>query len=236
MVQQDESTEVRKTAVLFISKNLKEDPKIQYLLLEWEQQSQCSYVRAASVSSLARYFKEQPEVYPLLINRVQTDEAPTVRKAAVYALAQYFKEEPETYSLLIDRVRQDQSVCLAAISVLAKYFQEKPETLPLFVERLRQDERYYVRSTALKAIAYTQAPTPQTFDLLCDVARHDPFVREYDTHTNPRQTALELLLDRFPNKLLETVILLRDRAQNDPDEKLQNWAQEKLSELDTKSA
>ncbi|MBO9999520.1 MAG: hypothetical protein J7641_11025 [Cyanobacteria bacterium SID2] len=61
------------------------------------------------------------------------------------------------------------------------------------------------------------------------MARHDPFIREDDLHVNPRQTALEALLEFFADQS-ETLQLLNDRAENDPDEQLRYWAKEKLSE------
>ncbi|WP_017659988.1 HEAT repeat domain-containing protein [Baaleninema simplex] len=233
-VRQDEHSDVRGAAVSALGEHFKNE-ETRSLLVEWVRRDEDFEVRRAAVYALGEHFKDE-ETRSLLVERVRQDEHSDVRRAAVSALAAHFEDE-ETRSLLLEWVRQDEhsDVRRAAVSALAAHFEDE-ETRSLLLERVRRDEHSDVRSTALKAIAYTQAPTPQTFDLLCDVARHDPFVREYDTHTNPRQTALELLLDRFPNKLLETVILLRDRAQNDPDEKLQNWAQEKLSELDTKSA
>ncbi|MDC0835333.1 HEAT repeat domain-containing protein [Geitlerinema sp. CS-897] len=212
----------------------------QSLLFDWMQNDKSSEVRAAAVSALAKHFKDE-NTESLLLDRVREDANSNVRGAAVAALAEHFKGEA-THSQIVEWAKQDprSDVRQAAVSALARYFKNDPETQSLLAERVRQDSDAEVRLVVLKAILTTIAPIEpqytQTFELLCDVAHNDPFVREDDLHINPRQTALELLLDRFPNKLLETVILLRDRAENDPDEKLRHWAQEKLSELDTKSA
>jgi hypothetical protein len=44
---------------------------------------------------------------------------------------------------------------------------------------------------------------------------------------NPRQNALEALLINYPTHS-KTIELLRDRAANDSDEQLREWAQEQL--------
>jgi hypothetical protein len=63
-----------------------------------------------------------------------------------------------------------------------------------------------------------------------DRTLNDPFEREYDWQDNPRQVALKVLVQQYPDhpKILE---LLRDRAQNDNDEQLREWATEQLAKL-----
>jgi hypothetical protein len=65
------------------------------------------------------------------------------------------------------------------------------------------------------------------FDLLCQVVTQDPYQRKKDWQNNPRQTALDGLLTNYPTHP-KTLELLRDRAANDPDEQLREWAQEQL--------
>ena len=57
------------------------------------------------------------------------------------------------------------------------------------------------------------------------------FEREHDFQDNPRQVTLATMIDLYPDRT-ETLELVRDRAQNDRDQKLREFAQEKLAELE----
>jgi hypothetical protein len=52
----------------------------------------------------------------------------------------------------------------------------------------------------------------------------------HDFQTNPRQNSLEILLKYYPDHP-KTLELLRDRAQNDNDEQLREWATKQLEKL-----
>ncbi len=58
----------------------------------------------------------------------------------------------------------------------------------------------------------------------------DPFNRKYDFQINPRQIALKALLTHYSTHP-KTLELLRDRAANDPDKQLRQWAEEQLSRI-----
>ncbi len=59
---------------------------------------------------------------------------------------------------------------------------------------------------------------------LCAV--NDPFERKQDY---PRRIALEIIIKQFPQHD-QTLPLLRDRTENDPDEQVREFAQEKLKQ------
>jgi hypothetical protein len=48
---------------------------------------------------------------------------------------------------------------------------------------------------------------------------------------NPRQTALEAIIKQRPYSP-QTLSLLRERAENEPDEKVREFAQKKLEQLE----
>ena len=73
---------------------------------------------------------------------------------------------------------------------------------------------------------------PELFEFLENIALNDPFKRKYREHnieTNPRQTALEDLLENFGDNP-KTLEILNQVALNDADEQLREFAQEKLKE------
>ena len=65
------------------------------------------------------------------------------------------------------------------------------------------------------------------FELFCDRAINDPFKRQEYWKGNPRQLALEAIVKQRPDHP-QTLELLRDRAENDPDERVRNFARRKL--------
>jgi len=64
-----------------------------------------------------------------------------------------------------------------------------------------------------------------------DIAINHPFERKSKFQDNPRQTALGILLKQYPDRP-KTLEILRDRFANDPDEKVRQFAQKKLTQLE----
>ena len=98
-------------------------------------------------------------------------------------------------------------------------------------ERARTDDDWTVRSAAVQELARGWKDDPELFELLCDVAINHPFERQYDFQDNPRQVALAATIELYPDRT-ETLELVRDRAQNDGDQQLREFAQQKLVELE----
>ncbi len=69
------------------------------------------------------------------------------------------------------------------------------------------------------------------FEFLCDRALNDPFERKKDSEDNPRQLALEIIIKQYPDHP-QTLPLLQDRAENDSDKKVREFANKKLAELE----
>jgi hypothetical protein len=68
------------------------------------------------------------------------------------------------------------------------------------------------------------------FEFLCDRALNDPFEHKKGSEDNPRQLALEIIIKQYPDHP-QTLPLLQDRAENDPDEKVREFAKKKLAEF-----
>lgn len=66
-------------------------------------------------------------------------------------------------------------------------------------------------------------------EFLCDRAVNDPFKRVLYWQTNPRLAVLEAITDHY-HDYPQTILLLRDRADNDPDEKVREFAKNQLRE------
>jgi hypothetical protein len=90
-----------------------------------------------------------------------------------------------------------------------------------------------VRRAAVQELARRWKNESGIFESLCDVAINDPFDREENWQDNPRQTALAAIIELYADRP-QTLELVRDRAQNDRDQKLREFAQEKLVKLEGK--
>ena len=132
------------------------------------------------------------------------------------------------------------SIRYSAIQTLARNFKADSDILDCLKQCIQFDECWNVRCKALKELANSCKDNPSLFEFFSDIAANDPFkptvcedeLAEY-LETNPRQTALEAILENYPNHP-KTLPLLRDRAENDPDENLREFAQKKLQEWDNK--
>lgn len=100
-------------------------------------------------------------------------------------------------------------------------------------QRAQTDDEGYVRSAAVQALARNYKHEVGVLGLFCNVAVNDPFQPSKEKLimrsiiTNPRQTALEVILKHYPN-YPQILPLLSDRSENDPDENLRKWAKSKL--------
>ncbi|MEG4628839.1 HEAT repeat domain-containing protein, partial [Microcoleus sp. AR_TQ3_B6] len=110
---------------------------------------------------------------------------------------------------------------------------DDPETLPILQQLAQSDDDSDVRQAAVQQLAWGWKDDPELFELLCDVAINDPFDREDEWQYNPRQAALAATIELYPDRP-QTLELVRDRAQNDSDETLRKFAQEKVTQLEGK--
>ena len=86
-----------------------------------------------------------------------------------------------------------------------------------------------MRCAAIEALAKYFRNQPELFKIYYNCVVNDPFERKQDNETNPRRVALEIIIKQFPQHP-QTLPLLRDRAENDPDEEVREFAQQKLKE------
>jgi hypothetical protein len=149
----------------------------------------------------------------------------------VVALAKGWQNDSETLFWLktCAQLDKDGAVRSVAVAVLAHRWQNDPETLLRLQNCVVVDEDWAVRHIGLHELASRWKDKPGMFKFLCDRAVSDPFVREEDWQPNPRQTALEAIIEHYPDHP-QTLPLLHDRAENDPDKQVREFAKEKLQE------
>ncbi|MDZ8240666.1 MAG: HEAT repeat domain-containing protein [Nostoc sp. ChiQUE01a] len=226
---------IRCVAVQELANHFKDDPETKSFLKERTTQDDHKDVRRTAIQELVKNFKDDPETKSFLKERTTQDEHADVRRTAVQELANHFKDDPETKSILKERATQDdhEDVRGAAVAELANHFKDDPETKSILKERATQDDHENVRRAAVAELANHFKYQLELFEIYHNCAVNDPFKNSDNPFfdSNPRYIALEIIIKQFPQHD-QTLPLLRDRANNDPDEQVREFAQKKLAELE----
>jgi len=182
---------------------------------------------------LVQGWKDDPETLPLLKERVQLDEDGYVREGAVQELARSWKDDLEILPWLKKQGRWDKrlNVRIAVVRELARGRKDDPETLSWLKDCARSDEDSDVRQAVVWELVHGWKDDSDTFSFFLEVATQDPFRRAYKFERNPRKIAIKGLLKTAPENSL-VIDLLRDRAANDSDDLLREWATEQLAKID----
>jgi hypothetical protein len=143
--------------------------------------------------------------------------------------------------ILVEIANSDESspVRWGAVRAIAEMWRDDPIVLPLLQKWTYSDEGSDVRAVAISLINKYFPKAAKVFETLCNVVENDPFQRDESADeiidsvytANPRKRSLEALCIYYPTHP-KTLELLRDRAENDPDEQLRQWAQEQLQRME----
>ncbi|NEP82733.1 MAG: HEAT repeat domain-containing protein, partial [Okeania sp. SIO3B3] len=165
--------------------------------------------------------------------RAVSDDNWQVRREALEQIVTGWKNEEGILELLKQRAVSDDNwqVRREALEQIVTGWKNEEGILELLKQRAVSDDNEDVRLEALEQIATGWKNGPGILELFYRIAINDPFQREEDFQDNPRQTALEAIVKHYPDHL-QTLPLLQDRAENDPDEKLRKWAKKKLQQLE----
>ncbi|WP_251956357.1 HEAT repeat domain-containing protein [Nostoc commune] len=229
----DKSRDVRCAAIEALASNFKDEPDTCSILKDCATIDNDRNVRRAAIQALASNFKDEPGICSIFKDLATADKSGDVRRAAIQALASNFKDEPDTCSILKDLATADKSgnVRRAAIQTLASNFKDEPDTHSFLKERATADDDGDVRRAAIQTLAKHFRNQPELFEIYYNCAVNDSFEGSHDpwSHPNPRRIALEVIIKQFPQHP-QTLPLLRDKAENDPDEQVRNFAQQKLKQ------
>ena len=233
--QSENNLDVVSSGVQEIAQGWKDDPATLPNLKQRAQSDDDWTVRLSALQELVRAWKDDPETLPILKQLAQYDDDSAVRLSALQELAWGWKDDPETLPWLKQLAQSEdkRDVRQAAVQALARGWKDDPETLPWLKQLAQSDDDANVRRAAVQELARGWRNESGIFELLGDVAIHDPFDRDEDWQDNPRQAALAATIELYPDRP-ETLELVRDRAQNDRDQKLREFAQEKLTQLEGK--
>ncbi|MEG4628836.1 HEAT repeat domain-containing protein [Microcoleus sp. AR_TQ3_B6] len=233
--QSENNSDVVISGVQEIAPGWKDDPDTLPNIKQRAQYDDDWTVRLSALQELVRAWKDDPETLPILKQLAQYDDDSAVRLSALQELVWGWKNDSETLPWLKQLAQSEDNwdVRRAAVQEIAREWKDDPETLPWLKQRAQSDDDANVRRAAVQELARGWKDESGIFELLGDVAIHDPFDREDEWQDNPRQAALAATIELYADRP-ETLELVRDRAQNDRDPKLREFAQEKLTQLEGK--
>ena len=221
----DDSGLVRLKAFREIVRGYKDNPDVLTFIKQAVSPNDASWVLYTVVQKIAKRLKDEPDTLPFLKQVATSNDELLTRCRALEEIAKGWKDEPDTLPFLKQAATSDdnESVRYGALQEIAKGWKDEPDTLPFLKQAATSDDNWSVRSTALEEIAEGWKDEPWLRAFLSNIAINDPFKREKEEQSNPRQTALEFLVKQYPNHP-QTLELLKDRAENDNDEQLREYA------------
>ncbi|NEQ75319.1 MAG: NACHT domain-containing protein [Okeania sp. SIO2C9] len=216
----------------------KRDPETLLIIKQIAQFDSDEYLREEAMEQLATGWKHYPETLPILKQLAQSDDDSNVRQKAVEHLATLGKNNPETLPLLkqLAQSDDDSNIRLEAVQQIAKGWRPDPEMFELFRNCALNDPfqpEYDLKDRPRKFVPVISSSIKYRpfYDDLDDLIR-DRLRNEFQTiEDNPRQIALKAIVKHYPEHP-QTLPLLKDRAENDPDEQLREWAKKKLQRLE----
>lgn len=229
---------VRSGAVNALAFHAAKDPRTLSLMIDRAINDDHEDVRYAAVERLAEHFKNDLKTLPLLLDRAVKDKHHNVRRAAILSLAKNYNNEKSIMPLLCDRAVNEPFafVRAAALSSLCRYFRDDPKTLALLRDRMVNDVEPYARKEALLLLLKYFRNNPCAFRLLYDLGMKDKSPLPDDKKESDsyfyyvRELAILALAYYFPTDP-DTILVLEDRAKNDPTPWLRERAKELLEEL-----
>ncbi|MHC5598253.1 MAG: NACHT domain-containing protein [Nostoc sp.] len=231
----DDNRTVRGTAVEALAEHFREDPDTKTILKDRATKDDDNDVRRVAVEALAEHFRDDPNTKTWLKDRATKDDDNDVRGVAVWALAEHFRDDPDTKTWLKDRAtKDDNDVRGAAVRALAEHFRDDPDTKTILKDRATKDDNWAVRGAAVEALGKHFRYQADLFEIYYNCAVNDSFKRESNRQDNPRHVALEIIIKQFPQHP-QTLTLLRDRAENDPDEQVREFAQKNPQRVNQKT-
>jgi hypothetical protein len=232
----DDDLMVKQDAVEAIATTWKDAPDTLILLKAVAQSDDpVGYVQARAVQALAENWKDDPGTMPLLMTLAQSDEGGNVGEAAMRGLTQGWKDDPNLLPLL-KSLAQSAKHCRVREAAMRGWVQRcksDPDILPFLEKVAHSNDHWHVRAAAVEELARGWKYEHGMFEFLCDRAINDPYPLEDEENRtpNPRQIALEAIVEQYPDHP-QTLNLCKDRAENDPDEKVREFAREKLEQLE----
>ncbi len=217
-------------AISAIANTWKDSPETLPWLKQIVNHTSSWQVCQSVIDELVKEWLNEPEFILNIKKQAKYGDDWLVRIGAVQQLAKKGKKDIENLLVLKSCAEEDSNLNVrrVAIHAIGNWSQNNHENLSILKKSAKLDSAYQVRRAAILEIGENFIDESETFDFLHDCAINDSCdCKLY--WLNPRQIALEIILKYYPNHP-QTLPLLQDRADNDPDEQLREWLKKVMSE------
>ncbi|MEH2241934.1 NACHT domain-containing protein [Nostoc sp.] len=231
LASNDKQGYVRQIVVKEIAQGWKDNPEALHWLTEYTRFDHMgnhnSNVACEALRELARSFKDDTNTKAFLEKHATSNENYSdLPNEAVRELARGWKDDPDTLTFLKELATKNSNsfVQCVAVQELVYGWKENPDTLSFLKQLATSDKSSIdVQRSAVQELARAFNNEPGMFEFLRVIAVTQP------SNNLSRTVVLKIIIKQFPQHP-QTLPLLCDRAENDPDEQVREFAQKKLKQ------
>jgi energy-coupling factor transporter ATP-binding protein EcfA2 len=240
LAQSSDNRQLQAIAVRELAQGWKDDPQTLSMLKSLAQSSDNRQLQAIAVRELAQGWKDDPQTLSMLKSLAQCSDNLQLQAIAVRELAQGWKDNLEIRLILETLAQSDDERIhkITLVEELARGWKDDLKTLTVLKTCVQLEKNYLLRNSLRETVMHELIQgwqvSPEIYNFLYNCAVDNSFKSfnfSTSSYYNPRQTALETIIKQYFN-YPQTLPLLRDRAENDPDEQVREFAQKKLAELE----
>ncbi|NEQ70544.1 MAG: NACHT domain-containing protein [Symploca sp. SIO2D2] len=229
ILEQEQDSSVRQAAIKALARGWKDDPDTLQMLKSILEQEQDSSVRSAAIERLVWDWKNDPDILPMLKLILEQEQELPISSIAIVGLAWGWKNNSEVISILKSMLKQqDPYIRKTAIQELADGWKDDSETLTILQTfAQKEDQPLIVRYAAVKKLAINCHHILEVEEILFNIAFKEFPQQEEPDWRNPHIAAIKAICYLYPDNP-KTITLLSDRAINDSNEEIREWAKNRL--------
>ncbi|MBW4611070.1 MAG: HEAT repeat domain-containing protein [Hassallia sp. WJT32-NPBG1] len=227
---------VQATALQELARGWKDDPDTLPMLKTLLSSSN-NFVQVTALQELTRGWKDDPDTLPMLKTLLSSSNN-FVQVTALQELTRGWKDDSDTLPMLKAlALSNDKNINkTVVIEELARGWKDDPDILSILKTCSESENRGLfkdsLRDTLMQELIQGWQPNSDIYDFVYNCANDNSFKPfNLNDDYNARQVALKAIIEQYPQHP-QTLPLLRDKAENDVDEQVREFAQSKLAELD----
>ncbi|MBD2180818.1 HEAT repeat domain-containing protein [Planktothrix sp. FACHB-1375] len=234
IIQFDKRIDVRREALQCLTSGWQGNNEILSVIKNCIRNDKHGAVRSQALTVLAWMAENDPETLSILKASAKTDISPAVRLSAIQDLVHNWKDDPDTLPILKNCIFFDthSNTRVSLIQDLANSYKDDPDTLPIIKKLAQSDKDPSIRWISIYKLCEIWKDNAEIFEVFYDCVVNDRYEgsnnQDKSSQLNPRYLALEAIILNYPNNP-QTLPLLRDRAENDSDEKIRLFAEDMLN-------
>ncbi|NJL39694.1 MAG: NACHT domain-containing protein [Leptolyngbyaceae cyanobacterium SM1_4_3] len=190
-------------------------------------------VQVAAIQELARNWKNDSETLKIIQKFASSKEYGYLQAMALKELVKGWKDDPNTLSLLKNLIQLNEiNYMWLAVQEMAREWKDNSETLS-FLRSCTALTLSPTKDALMQELLRSWQKSNDVYNFLYECASDNSFTRPlgFGSKRFPRFTALKAIVEEYSTHS-KTLELLRDRATNDPDEQVREFAKQQLSELE----